>query len=144
MINNMSGEKLRPTEASKKSTNKMSCAHLWSTVASGKTRPKCLARNFGLQKLQSKHDRNVWRELSAYRSFRQKTIKMSGKNHRSTEASGKTRPKCLARNFGLLKPQAKHDLNVWQEASVYRSFRQNMTKMSGKKLPSTEASGKTR
>jgi hypothetical protein len=128
----MSGEKLRPTEASVK------------------TRSKCLARTFRLQKLpagqklQAKHDQHVWQEPSVSRSFRQNTTKMSGKNLPSPEASGKTRPKCLARSFGPQKPQAKHDQNVWQEASVYRSFRQNTIKMSGKKLRSTEASGKTR
>jgi len=103
-----------------------------------------LARTFRQQKLQAKHDQNVWRETSDYRSFRQNTTNVFCENLPPTEASGKTRPKCLARNFGPQKPQARHSQNVWQEASVYRSLKQNTTNMSGKKHSFTEASGKTR
>ena len=140
---NMSGKNLPLTEPSGKTRPKclartsiyrslrqdtinMSGVNPPPTEASGKTQPKCLARSVGLQKPQAKHDQHVWQEASVYRSFRQNTIKMSGKKRPSTEASGKTRPKCLARSFGLQKPQAKQD------------------QMSGKKLPSTEASDRTR
>ena len=109
----------------KQNTTKTSGEKLRTTEASGKTQPMCSARTFRLQKLQVKHGQNVWQGTSVHRSLRQDIAKMSGKKLRSTEVSSKTRPTCLARSIRLRKLQAKHDQNVWQEASVYRSFRQN-------------------